>query len=74
MKSVFSHPWGKPSSVQGKLRIWMVMSSSPGFSWLNELMGFSKKSLELSGVVRIVDLAPLVAKSLAMSRVGIMWP
>ena len=51
----------------------MVMSSSPGLSWLNDLMGFSR-ILALRGVVRIVDLAPLVEKSLAMSRVGIMWP
>ncbi|KAH0917380.1 hypothetical protein HID58_025040 [Brassica napus] len=72
MKSTFSHPSGNPSSTLGKSKI-LIPISRPGFWFLNASMGFSK-ILELLGVVMMVDLAPLLEKSLAMSRIGIMWP
>uniref|UniRef100_A0A7C9AZW5 Uncharacterized protein n=1 Tax=Opuntia streptacantha TaxID=393608 RepID=A0A7C9AZW5_OPUST len=70
--SRFSHPSGSPASAAGNLNTSIsILARAPillPFSMAREKVG------ALRGVEMMVALTPRAAKSLAMSRVGIIWP
>ena len=71
MESTCSMPCGRPASREGKLMDIMLMLELEGvldFPMILETRGM------FNGVVTMVAVTPLAAKSLAMSSVGMRWP
>lgn len=69
-ESRFSNPEGNPASTEGK---GTVFTSILVENWGEFLSGLVKKAA-LRGVVMIAVATPCAAKTLAMSKVGIIWP
>ncbi|CAN0878736.1 hypothetical protein LINGRAHAP2_LOCUS12625 [Linum grandiflorum] len=69
--SAFSQPSGSPASTQGK-RSSTRLIRSPNSSMARPSVGRNRAAL--IGVVTIVTMTPRLAKSFAMSTMGIIWP